>query len=140
MSIDQSHHYPLPLSPSAAQTRRPLNRILSLKLPEMSHAVTEAMIESYALMILVMLTFFVYFCGMVWAFCNPKLSGLEEEDTPECMDDAVEQCVPSIELLRTRDWTEAHTPDFTCAHTCGSPMYLDHSSHSCYINSSYDVD
>lgn len=37
------------------------------------------MIESYALMILVMGTFFVYFCGMVWAFCNPKLSGAEEE-------------------------------------------------------------
>lgn len=37
------------------------------------------MIESYALMVLVMGTFFVYFCGMVWAFCNPKLSGAEQE-------------------------------------------------------------
>lgn len=40
------------------------------------------MIESYALMVMVMGTFFVYFCGMVWAFCNPKLSGAEEEE--EC--------------------------------------------------------
>lgn len=24
-------------------------------------------------------TFFIYFCGMVWAFCNPKLSGADEE-------------------------------------------------------------
>lgn len=37
------------------------------------------MIESYALMVMVMGTFFIYFCGMVWAFCNPKLSGSEEE-------------------------------------------------------------
>ncbi|KAG7513829.1 hypothetical protein JOB18_017747 [Solea senegalensis] len=37
------------------------------------------MMESYALMVLVMGTFFIYFCGMVWAFCNPKLSGAEEE-------------------------------------------------------------
>lgn len=36
------------------------------------------MIESYALMVMVRGTFFLYFCGMVWAFCNPKLSGAEE--------------------------------------------------------------
>lgn len=41
------------------------------------------MIESYALMFMVMGTFFVYFCGMVWAFCNPKLSGIEEETETE---------------------------------------------------------
>ncbi|KAM7410252.1 hypothetical protein PAMA_001613 [Pampus argenteus] len=45
----------------------------------MTSPVTKAMIESYALMVMVMGTFFVYFCGMVWAFCNPKLSGAEEE-------------------------------------------------------------
>lgn len=46
----------------------------------MTSAVTKAMIESYALMVMVMGTFFVYFCGMVWAFCNPKLSGSEDEE------------------------------------------------------------
>lgn len=40
------------------------------------------MIEAYALMVMVMGTFFIYFCGMVWAFCNPKLSGSEEEYAP----------------------------------------------------------
>lgn len=45
----------------------------------MPNVVTEAMIESYALMFLVMSAFFVYFCGMVWTFCNPKLSGFDEE-------------------------------------------------------------
>lgn len=49
----------------------------------MPNVVTEAMIESYVLMFLVMSAFFVYFCGMVWAFCNPKLSGFAEEET-EC--------------------------------------------------------
>lgn len=37
------------------------------------------MLDSYVLMVLVMGSFFLYFCGMVWAFCNPKLSGAEEE-------------------------------------------------------------
>lgn len=45
---------------------------------KMTSPVTKAMIESYALMALVMGSFFVYFCGMVWTFCNPKLSGTEE--------------------------------------------------------------
>ncbi|MED6252441.1 hypothetical protein ATANTOWER_011821 [Ataeniobius toweri] len=45
----------------------------------MTSPVTKAMIESYALMVMVMGTFFIYFCGMVWAFCNPKESGAEEE-------------------------------------------------------------
>ncbi|KAJ0032280.1 hypothetical protein NQD34_002361 [Periophthalmus magnuspinnatus] len=45
----------------------------------MPSPVTNAMIESYALMVMVMGTFFVYFCGMVWAFCNPKLSDGEED-------------------------------------------------------------
>ncbi|KAG7326231.1 hypothetical protein KOW79_009632 [Hemibagrus wyckioides] len=53
---------------------------------KMSGLIKEAMIESYALMILVMAAFFVYFCGMVWAFSNPKLSGAEDEEiTPECV-------------------------------------------------------
>lgn len=46
---------------------------------KMTSPVTKAMVESYALMVLVMGTFFVYFCGMVWAFCNPKLSGADED-------------------------------------------------------------
>lgn len=45
----------------------------------MTSPVTKAMVESYALMVMVMGTFFLYFCGMVWAFCNPKLSGADEE-------------------------------------------------------------
>lgn len=46
----------------------------------MTSPVTKAMIESYALMVMVMGTFFIYFCGMVWAFCNPKRNGAEEEE------------------------------------------------------------
>ncbi|KAL7891324.1 hypothetical protein AOLI_G00008000 [Acnodon oligacanthus] len=96
----------------------------------MSHAVTEAMIESYALMILVMSTFFVYFCGMVWAFCNPKLSGIEDEDTPECESDAaktsegaVEQFFRSAgETQRTRDCREGRTADLPWAQTRGSAV------------------
>ncbi|KAL6458071.1 hypothetical protein MHYP_G00333010 [Metynnis hypsauchen] len=106
------------------------------------------MIESYALMILVMSAFFVYFCGMVWAFCNPKLSGLEDEDTPECESDtaktnevAVERFFPSAgQTQRTRDYREGHTTDLPWAQTCGSPVFVEQSSHSCYLNSSYDVD
>lgn len=54
-------------------------RLSSPRIQKMTSPVTKAMIESYALMVMVMGTFFVYFCGMVWAFCNPKLSGAEEE-------------------------------------------------------------
>ncbi|KAK9519193.1 hypothetical protein VZT92_021936 [Zoarces viviparus] len=49
----------------------------------MTSPVAKAMIESYALMVMVMGSFFVYFCGMVWTFCNPKLSGEEEEEEEE---------------------------------------------------------
>lgn len=49
----------------------------------MTSPVNKAMMESYALMVLVMGTFFIYFCGMVWAFSNPKLSGSEEEEVCE---------------------------------------------------------
>ncbi|CAG04836.1 unnamed protein product [Tetraodon nigroviridis] len=45
----------------------------------MTSPVNQAMLDAYVLMVLVMGTFFLYFCGMVWAFCNPKLSGAEEE-------------------------------------------------------------
>lgn len=48
-------------------------------LKEMTSPVSQAMLDAYVLMVLVMGTFFLYFCGMVWAFCNPKLSGDEEE-------------------------------------------------------------
>ncbi|KAL7832694.1 hypothetical protein SRHO_G00297120 [Serrasalmus rhombeus] len=86
------------------------------------------MIESYALMILVMSTFFVYFCGMVWAFCNPKLSGIEDEDTPECESDptnevAVEQFFHSAgETQRSRGCREGRPADLPWAQTCGSPV------------------
>lgn len=51
----------------------------SVGLKEMTSSVNQAMLDAYVLMVLVMGTFFLYFCGMVWAFCNPKLSGAEEE-------------------------------------------------------------
>lgn len=51
----------------------------SCTLKEMTSPVNQAMLDAYVLMVLVMGTFFLYFCGMVWAFCNPKLSGAEEE-------------------------------------------------------------
>ncbi|TNN25656.1 hypothetical protein EYF80_064213 [Liparis tanakae] len=46
----------------------------------MTSPVAKAMLESYALMAMVMGAFFIYFCGMVWIFCNPKLSEEEEEE------------------------------------------------------------
>ncbi|KAG7269506.1 hypothetical protein CRUP_014748 [Coryphaenoides rupestris] len=55
----------------------------------MMSPVTKAMVEAYALMILVMGSFFVYFCGMVWAFCNPVLSGGEEDHINEVLLDAM---------------------------------------------------
>ncbi|CAL8254565.1 unnamed protein product [Merluccius merluccius] len=54
----------------------------------MMSPVTKAMVEAYALMIMVMGTFFIYFCGMVWAFCNPVLSGGEEDEEDEMLRDA----------------------------------------------------
>lgn len=60
---------------SAASER---NQCSLLSMKKMTSAVTKAMIESYVLMVMVMGTFFIYFCGMVWAFCNPKLSEVEE--------------------------------------------------------------
>lgn len=100
----------------------------------MSSLITEAMIESYALMILVMATFFVYFCGMVWAFSNPKLSGSEEEEIPlECETGqsggvSLELCVRHGEL---RD-CGAYAP--------GETVMLDVQPYSGYVNDFYDVD
>ncbi|CAL8268179.1 unnamed protein product [Arctogadus glacialis] len=86
--------------------------------------VTKAMVEAYALMIMVMGGFFVYFCGMVWAFCNPVLSGGEEEDFDEIGLDAPKnnlwQMAPnSQEMLctaahpeqqqKTKDWLAQST-------------------------------
>lgn len=65
-----------------ALTVPPAHALATIIIPahqKMTSSVTKAMIESYALMVMVMGTFFLYFCGMVWAFCNPKLSGAEEE-------------------------------------------------------------
>lgn len=76
----------------------------------MSNSVTEAMIESYALMFFVMATFFIYFCGMVWAFCNPKLSGIDddilESETHYLTfnDIPLEHLASPEQLQRTRDW------------------------------------
>lgn len=57
----------------------PASCFYSCTLKEMTSPVNQAMQDAYVLMVLVMGTFFLYFCGMVWAFCNPKLSGAEEE-------------------------------------------------------------
>lgn len=57
--------------------------VFSLRSEAMPSPVAEAMIESYALMVMVMGTFFLYFCGMVWAFCNPKLSNDQEASGTE---------------------------------------------------------
>lgn len=106
----------------------------------MSSLIREAMIESYALMILVMATFFVYFCGMVWAFCNPKLSGAEEEDIAlECVSEtgqsdgvSLELCVRHGELRGCGAYTPGGTHD--------RPVMLDIQPYSGYINYFYDVD
>lgn len=110
-------------------------------------AVTEALIESYALMILVMVTFFMYFCGMVWAFSNPKLSGTEEEDnisvngrdTGRKERGAVElqeYCVSCEEPRHYR----ANPPNVMIRQTCDHPAMLNQSPYSWYMNDVYDVD
>jgi len=72
----------------------------------MPNVVTEAIIESYALMFLVMSAFFVYFCGMVWAFCNPKLSSFAEET--ECDTWSFSQ-VPLQQIFADPEVVETHT-------------------------------
>lgn len=107
---------------------------------KMSSLVTEAMIESYALMILVMATFFVYFCGMVWAFCNPKLSGADEDEvTLECVSETGQSEGVSLELcVRHRELRDcgAYTP----GETHERPLTLDMQPCSGYINHFYYED
>lgn len=93
----------------------------------MPSPVAEAMIESYALMVMVMGTFFLYFCGMVWAFCNPKLSNDEEASGTE------------KEMVQRSD----DHPDFTlqtyrCA--CVQPHIADGLAHTTYVNFWDDAD
>lgn len=93
------------------------------------------MIESYALMVMVMGTFFVYFCGMVWAFCNPKLSGAEE------------QCgtgKPSAEHGHDC-WVYApHPPEpivrCACTHLPAPPYNAEGLTHTTYVNFWDDTD
>uniref|UniRef100_A0AAV2KV05 Uncharacterized protein n=1 Tax=Knipowitschia caucasica TaxID=637954 RepID=A0AAV2KV05_KNICA len=65
----------------------------------MPSPVINAMIESYALMVMVMGTFFVYFCGMVWAFCNPKLSGGEDGCIEVDLRDQPQTCAPHLSVV-----------------------------------------
>lgn len=99
----------------------------------MPNVVTEALIESYALMFLVMSAFFVYFCGMVWAFCNPKLSGIA--DGTEC--DRFSQ-VPLQEIFA--DPEDMNTTNVIYAPHVSSSEYPDRQTERCYIASSYIVD
>lgn len=95
--------------------------------------VTEAMIESYALMLLVMSAFFVYFCGMVWAFCNPKIGGHAEEtecDTSSFSQVSLQQIFADPEDVETTQPAHTHLTRAEC---------LDQPTYS-YIASSYIVD
>lgn len=94
----------------------------------MTNSVSAAMIESYLLMFFLMTAFFVYFCGMVWAFCNPKLSGIED-DAPESethyltFDDIPLEHLNSPEhLQRTRDWILETSK---CSIGCDNPGVID---------------
>ncbi|TSL22040.1 hypothetical protein Baya_6336 [Bagarius yarrelli] len=98
----------------------------------MSSLIKEAMIESYALMILVMATFFVYFCGMVWAFSNPKLSDTEDEQTTSECGSQTELCVRHEELRECERYTPGGTQE--CL------VMLDIHTYSGYVNDFYDVD
>ncbi|KAK5930945.1 hypothetical protein CgunFtcFv8_027139 [Champsocephalus gunnari] len=101
----------------------------------MTSPVTKAMIESYALMVMVMGSFFVYFCGMVWAFCNPKLSGAEEE------------CVAGKQAAEPGDdcWFNAPNPperNFRCVCThLPAPLYTAEGlTQTTYVNFWDDTD
>lgn len=101
---------------------------------KMTSAVTKAMIESYALMIMVMGTFFIYFCGMVWAFCNPKLSGAEECETGDQTMEHGDGC-----------WVSAPDPperyfESACAHLPAPPYTAERLTRSTYINFWEDTD
>ncbi|KAM3619071.1 uncharacterized protein V6R79_002550 [Siganus canaliculatus] len=101
----------------------------------MTSPVTKAMIESYALMVMVMGTFFVYFCGMVWAFCNPKLSGAEEECDIERQEaEHGDDC-----------WVCAHNPPeqnfrCVCAQVLAAPSTAEGLTQTTYINFWDDTD
>lgn len=99
----------------------------------MTSPVTKAMIESYALMVMVMGTFFVYFCGMVWAFCNPKLSGIEEE----------EECGTGTRTEQDICWVCAPNPpvrNFNCAHLAAPPYSAEGLTQTTYVNFWDDTD
>ncbi|KAM7388489.1 hypothetical protein PAMP_024659 [Pampus punctatissimus] len=101
----------------------------------MTSPVTKAMIESYALMVMVMGTFFVYFCGMVWAFCNPKLSGAEEEETGKQAAGHGDHC-----------WVCAPNPPpernfrCACAHLPAPPNTAEGLTQTTYVNFCDDTD
>ncbi|KAL7397415.1 hypothetical protein ABVT39_021661 [Epinephelus coioides] len=104
----------------------------------MTSPVTKAMIESYALMVMVMGTFFVYLCGMVWAFCNPKLSGEEEEEEEE-------ECGTGNQAAAHGDhcWLCApHPPErnFRCAHVPAPPYTAEGLTQTTYVNFWDDTD
>lgn len=93
------------------------------------------MIESYALMVLVMGTFFVYFCGMVWAFCNPKLSGAEEEcGTGKQEEEHGDHCWVCAPNLPDRDLRCA------CAQIPAPPYSAEGLTHSTYVKMWDDTD
>ncbi|CAK6955182.1 hypothetical protein KUCAC02_023021 [Scomber scombrus] len=109
----------------------------------MTSPVTKAMIESYALMVMVMGTFFVYFCGMVWAFCNPKLSGAEEEEEAE-----EEECGTGKQVAEHGDHGLVCAPypppeqNFrcACAHPPAPPYTAEGLTQTTYVNFWDDTD
>ncbi len=108
----------------------------------MTSPVTKAMIESYALMVMVMGTFFVYFCGMVWAFCNPKLSAAEEEEEEE-----EEECGTGNQAAEHGDdsWVCAmHPPErnfrCVCTHLPAPPYTAEALTQTTYVNFWDDTD
>lgn len=106
---------------------------------KMSSLIKEAMIESYALMIFVMAAFFVYFCGMVWAFSNPKLSGAEDEEiTPECVRETGQSDGVSLELC-VRHGALGDCREYTPGGTHNHPVILDMQPYSGYVNQ-FNVD
>ncbi|GAA6069791.1 uncharacterized [Tachysurus ichikawai] len=106
----------------------------------MSSLIKEAMIESYALMILVMAAFFVYFCGMVWAFSNPKLSGSEDEEIrTECVRETGQSDGVSFELC-VRHGEMRDCGGYKPCGRHGHTLMPDTQPYSGYLNYFYDVD
>lgn len=102
---------------------------------KMTSPVAKAMMESYALMVMVMGTFFVYFCGMVWAFCNPKLS--EAEETCATDKQAAEHgddcwvCAPNPPKRNSR---------CACTHVPAPPYTAEGLTQTTYVNFWDDTD